>query len=34
MLSTSELSLLQAHKEIALFGERTQRMLGMVKRIG
>ena len=31
MLSTSELSILQAHKEIALFAERTGRMLGMVK---
>lgn len=31
MLSTSELSLLQAHKEIALFAERTGRMLHMVK---
>jgi phosphate:Na+ symporter len=33
MLSTSELSLLQAHKEIALFAERTGRMLGMVKEL-
>ena len=31
MLSTSELSLLQAKKEIALYGQRTQRMFGMVK---
>ena len=31
MLSTSELSLMQAKKEIAVFGERTQRMFGMVK---
>lgn len=31
MLSTSELSLMQAHKELAVFGERTYRMLGMVK---
>lgn len=31
MLSTSELSLMQAKKEIAVFGERTYRMLGMVK---
>ena len=31
MLSTSELSLMQAQKEIAVFGERTQRMFGMVK---
>ncbi len=33
MLSTSELSLLQAQKEIALYGERTQRMLSMVKEL-
>ena len=33
MLSTSELSLLQAHKEIALFAERTGRMLGMIKEL-
>lgn len=33
MLSTSELSLMQAKKEIALFGERTSRMLGMVKEL-
>ncbi|MDR2920371.1 MAG: Na/Pi cotransporter family protein [Tannerella sp.] len=31
MLSTSELSLMQAKKEMASFGERTYRMLGMVK---
>lgn len=31
MLSTSELSVLQAHKEISLFAERTSRMFGMVK---
>ncbi|MCD8269260.1 MAG: Na/Pi cotransporter family protein [Parabacteroides sp.] len=31
MLSTSELSLMQAKKEIAVFGERTQHMFGMVK---
>ncbi len=31
MLSTAELSILQAHKEITLFAERTGRMLGMVK---
>ena len=31
MLSTSELSLMQAKKEIAVFGERTRRMFGMVK---
>ncbi len=31
MLSTSELSILQAHKEITLFAERTGRMLDMVK---
>ena len=33
MLSTSELSLMQAKKEIAVFGERTQRMFGMVKEL-
>lgn len=33
MLSTSELSLMQAHKEIAVFGERTYRMLDMVKEL-
>ncbi|MCD7935672.1 MAG: Na/Pi cotransporter family protein, partial [Tannerellaceae bacterium] len=33
MLSTSELALMQAQKEIAVFGERTQRMLGMVKEL-
>jgi phosphate:Na+ symporter len=31
MLSTSELSILQAHKEIILFGERINRMFGMVR---
>jgi len=31
ILSTAELSLLQAKKEIALYGERAQRMFGMVK---
>lgn len=31
MLSTSELSLMQAKKEIAVYGERTHRMLNMVK---
>lgn len=31
MLSTSELSLMQAKKEIAVYGERTLRMLHMVK---
>jgi len=31
MLSTSELSLMQAHQEIAVYGERTSRMLEMVK---
>lgn len=33
MLSTSELSLIQAKKEIAVYGERVYRMLGMVKDI-
>lgn len=33
MLSTSELSLLQAKKEIAVFGDRTYRMLGMVNEL-
>ena len=33
MLSTAELSILQAHKEITLFAERTGRMLGMVKEL-
>ncbi|MDF9831328.1 Na/Pi cotransporter family protein [Parabacteroides sp. PF5-6] len=33
MLSTSELSLMQAHKEIAVYGERTARMLEMVKEL-
>ena len=33
MMSTSELSILQAHKEITLFAERTSRMLGMVKEL-
>lgn len=31
MLSTAELSILQAHKEISLFAERTARMFNMVK---
>jgi phosphate:Na+ symporter len=31
ILSTSELSLMQARKEIAVFGNRTYRMFGMVK---
>ncbi len=31
MLSTAELSILQAHKEISLFAERTSRMFKMVK---
>lgn len=33
MLSTSELSILQARKEITLFGERTGRMMDMVKEL-
>lgn len=33
MLSTAELSILQAHKEISLFGERTGRMLDMAKEL-
>ncbi len=33
MLSTSELSLMQAKKEIAVYGERTYRMLNMVKEL-
>lgn len=33
MLSTSELSIVQAHKEITLFAERTGRMLDMVKEL-
>lgn len=33
MLSTAELSIVQAHKEISLFAERTGRMLGMVKEL-
>ena len=33
MLSTAELSILQAHKEISLFAERTARMLGMVREL-
>ncbi len=33
MLSTSELSLIQAKKEIALYGERIYRMLDMVKEL-
>ena len=31
MLSTSELSILQARKEIQLYGERAQRMFGLVR---
>lgn len=31
MLSTAELSILQAHKEIILFSQRIQRMYGMVR---
>ncbi|MCC8153967.1 MAG: Na/Pi cotransporter family protein [Tannerellaceae bacterium] len=33
MLSTSELSIVQAQKEIAVYGERTYRMLGMIKEL-
>ena len=33
MLSTSELSILQAHKEIHLFSERIHRMYGMVREL-
>lgn len=33
MLSTAELSILQAHKEISLFGERAGRMLDMAKEL-
>lgn len=33
MLSTAELSILQAHKEILLFAERTARMFNMVKEL-
>ena len=33
MLSTAEPSILQAHKEISLFAERTSRMLGMVREL-
>ncbi len=33
MLSTSELSLMQAKQEIAVFGDRTYRMFGMVKEL-
>ncbi len=33
MLSTAELSILQAHKEIHLYGERTGRMFGMVQEL-
>lgn len=33
MLSTSELSILQAWKEIGLYAERTQRMFGMVREL-
>lgn len=34
MLSTSELSILQARKEIGLYSERMQRMFGMVRDLG
>lgn len=33
ILSTAELSILQAHKEISLFAERTARMFNMVKEL-
>lgn len=33
MLSTAELSILQAHKEIILFSERVQKMFNMVKEL-
>ncbi|MFA6811813.1 MAG: Na/Pi symporter, partial [Bacteroidaceae bacterium] len=33
MLSTAELSILQAHKETLLFAQRTHRMFGMVQRL-
>ena len=33
MLSTAELSILQAHKEIVLFAERVQKMFNMVKEL-
>ncbi len=33
MLSTAELSILQAHKEICLFAKRTSRMFNMVKEL-
>ncbi|MDH6305947.1 phosphate:Na+ symporter [Parabacteroides sp. PF5-5] len=33
MLSTSELSMMQAKKEIAVYGDRTYRMLGMVRQL-
>ena len=33
MLSTAELSILQAHKEIVLYSERTQRMFGLVREL-
>ena len=33
MLSTAELSILQAHKEISLFAERTARMFNLVKEL-
>lgn len=33
MLSTSELSLIQASKEIAVYGERAHRMFGMVREL-
>ena len=33
MLSTAELSILQAHKEIVVYSQRTQRMLGLVRKL-
>lgn len=33
MLSTAELSILQAHKEIIVYSQRTQRMLGLVRKL-
>ncbi|MDD3667079.1 MAG: Na/Pi cotransporter family protein [Bacteroidales bacterium] len=33
MLSTAELSILQAHKEIVLYSQRTQRMFGLVREL-
>lgn len=33
MLSTAELSILQAHNEIVLYSQRTQRMLGLVREL-